>query len=196
MRYQRVLTITAASAIGLALVPVSMRGASGDRTPPVPIRTAAARPVSAPVALIGGSLEEDRLTARARHAAAAAVVSRDARQARQAREARALAGRRDRSARSSRAAPRPRPALASAPSGPDDVWARLRRCEAGGDYTRNSGNGYFGAYQFSAATWRGLGYPGLPHQAPPAVQDEAARKLQRRSGWGQWPACSRRIGVR
>jgi hypothetical protein len=200
MRYQRVLTIAAASAIGLALLPVSMRGASGDRTPPGPILPA--RSASAPVALIGGSLEEDRLSAQARHAAAAAVVSqeardaREAREARQAQQARDLAARRARAARSSRSAARPRPAPASAPSGPDDVWARLRRCEAGGNYTRNSGNGYFGAYQFSAATWRGLGYPGLPHQAPPAVQDEAARKLQRRSGWGQWPACSRRIGVR
>lgn len=188
--YRRVLTITAASAIGLALVPFSMQGASGDRTPSVAIPTAASRPVPAPVAFIGGSLEEDRLAAQARHAAAAAVVSRDARQARHA------AARRARPVRSSRAAPRPRPAFVSAPSGPDDVWARLRRCEAGGNYARNSGNRYFGAYQFSAATWRGLGYPGLPHQAPPAVQDEAARKLQRRSGWGQWPACSRRIGVR
>jgi hypothetical protein len=103
-----------------------------------------------------------------------------------------------RAARASRDAARPRPvvAAAAAPAGADDVWARLRRCEAGGDYTRNSGNGYYGAYQFSAATWRSLGYPGLPHQAPPAVQDEAAQKLQRRSGWGQWPACSGRIGAR
>jgi resuscitation-promoting factor RpfA len=87
-------------------------------------------------------------------------------------------------------------AAAAAPAGADDVWAKLRRCEAGGNYTRNSGNGYYGTYQFSAGTWRSLGYPGLPHQAPPAMQDEAAKKLQRRSGWGQWPACSRRIGAR
>src|SRR3954447_14212085 len=33
-----------------------------------------------------------------------------------------------------------------------DVWARLRSCEAGGNYARNSGNGYYGAYQFSAST--------------------------------------------
>jgi len=45
-------------------------------------------------------------------------------------------------------------------------------------------------------TWRTLGYPGLPHEAPPEMQDEAARRLQARSGWGQWPVCSRRIGAR
>ena len=77
-----------------------------------------------------------------------------------------------------------------------DVWARLRACESGGSYTRNSGNGYYGAYQFSASTWHGLGYSGLPFQADPATQDQAAQKLLARSGWGQWPACSRAIGAR
>ena len=77
-----------------------------------------------------------------------------------------------------------------------DVWAQLRACESGGRYSVNSGNGFYGAYQFHPRTWRGLGYPGLPHQAPPEMQDEAARKLQARSGWGQWPVCSRRIGAR
>ena len=56
-------------------------------------------------------------------------------------------------------------------------------------------NGYYGAYQFSLATWRGVGFSGLPSNAPPAVQDQAAQKLQARSGWGQWPACSRRLGL-
>jgi hypothetical protein len=94
-------------------------------------------------------------------------------------------------------APTPKPKMAAAPRPADDqIWQRLRNCEAGGRYDRNSGNGYYGAYQFSAGTWRSLGYKGLPHQAPPEVQDEAARKLQARSGWGQWPACSRRIGAR
>ena len=77
-----------------------------------------------------------------------------------------------------------------------DVWARLRQCESGGRYTVNTGNGFYGAYQFHPRTWRTLGYPGLPHEAPPEMQDEAARKLQARSGWGQWPVCSRRIGAR
>jgi len=77
-----------------------------------------------------------------------------------------------------------------------DVWARLRACESGGRYNVNTGNGFYGAYQFHPKTWRSLGFPGLPHQAPPEMQDEAARKLQARSGWGQWPVCSRRIGAR
>jgi len=92
--------------------------------------------------------------------------------------------------------PTPKPVTAAARPSDDLIWQRLRNCEAGGRYDRNSGNGYYGAYQFSAGTWRSLGFKGLPHQAPAEVQDEAARKLQARSGWGQWPACSRRIGAR
>lgn len=74
-----------------------------------------------------------------------------------------------------------------------DVWAGLRRCESRGNYADNTGNGYYGAYQFSLATWRGLGFTGLPSAAAPAVQDRAAQELQARSGWGQWPSCSRQL---
>src|SRR4051795_320928 len=77
-----------------------------------------------------------------------------------------------------------------------DDWSRLRACESGGNYGTNTGNGYYGAYQFAAGTWHALGYSGLPSNASPATQDEAARRLQARSGWGQWPACSRRLGLR
>jgi hypothetical protein len=77
-----------------------------------------------------------------------------------------------------------------------DEFRRLARCESGGNYGINTGNGYYGAYQFALGTWRSLGYSGYPHQAPAAVQDEAAAKLQARSGWGQWPACSRKLGLR
>jgi hypothetical protein len=75
-------------------------------------------------------------------------------------------------------------------------WPALRNCESGGDYTLDTGNGYYGAYQFSRATWNALGYPGLPSQAPPAVQDEAAARLEAVAGWGQWPACARLLGLR
>ena len=116
------------------------------------------------------------------------------------REARLRASR---SGLRSRVVPAPAARTATAPvpvqaaaGAPDDAFAKLRRCEAGGRYTTNSGNGYYGAYQMTAGIWHTLGYSGLPHEAPPAVQDEAARKLQARSGWGQWPACSRRIGAR
>ncbi len=79
---------------------------------------------------------------------------------------------------------------------PESVWAALRKCESGGNYAINSGNGYYGAYQFAAGTWRKLGFSGLPHESPAATQDEAARKLQSQQGWGPWPACTRKLGLR
>jgi hypothetical protein len=44
-------------------------------------------------------------------------------------------------------------------------------------------------------TWWGLGYTGVPSNASPAVQDQAAEKLQAEAGWGQWPACSADLGL-
>jgi hypothetical protein len=102
--------------------------------------------------------------------------------------------------RAARSANRIRPRVAGVVRAPipvtDSVWAKLRRCESGGRYDINTGNGFYGAYQFVPSTWRGLGYAGMPHQAPPHVQDEAAQRLQARSGWGQWPACTRMLGLR
>ena len=76
------------------------------------------------------------------------------------------------------------------------VWAALRKCESGGRYDLNTGNGYYGAYQFALGTWQRLGYPGYPHQATAAIQDEAAKRLQATQGWGPWPECARRISAR
>jgi Transglycosylase-like domain len=78
----------------------------------------------------------------------------------------------------------------------EETWLALRRCESNNRYDINTGNGYYGAYQFAAGTWRKLGYSGLPHRAAPTVQDEAAKRLQASSGWGPWPACTRKLGLR
>jgi hypothetical protein len=75
------------------------------------------------------------------------------------------------------------------------VWLQLRRCESSDNYAENTGNGFYGAYQFSPTTWTGLGYPGRPDLESPAMQDEAAMKLQGQSGWGQWPACAAALGL-
>jgi hypothetical protein len=86
-------------------------------------------------------------------------------------------------------------ATAASASASDSDLAKLRACESGGNYSTNTGNGYYGAYQFALGTWHSLGYAGRPDQASPATQDAAVRQLQARSGWGQWPACSRRYGL-
>jgi len=88
------------------------------------------------------------------------------------------------------------PAPAPAPAPPSgDVWAQLRQCESEGNYADNTGNGYYGAYQFSLSTWQSLGYSGLTSDAPAATQDQAAQQLQAASGWGQWPACASELGL-
>ena len=75
------------------------------------------------------------------------------------------------------------------------AWAELRQCESGGNYQENSGNGYYGAYQFLPSTWWAIGFSGMPNQAPASVQDAAARVLLQRQGWGAWPACSAALGL-
>ena len=73
---------------------------------------------------------------------------------------------------------------------------RLAACESGGNWHINTGNGYYGGLQFSAATWRSVGMAGLPHQHSRETQIAAGQRLQQRSGWGEWPACSRKLGLR
>lgn len=82
-----------------------------------------------------------------------------------------------------------------APAG-DDVWAALGRCENGGRLTSDPGDRYRGLFQFSPATWRSVGGTGDPADAPYEEQLALAKKLQARSGWGQWPRCSRKLGLR
>ena len=77
------------------------------------------------------------------------------------------------------------------------VWASLAQCESGGNPSIVSSNGlYHGLYQFSVSTWQSVGGSGLPSEASPAEQTKRAQMLQARSGWGQWPACSARLGLR
>ncbi|MCB2176838.1 MAG: transglycosylase family protein [Actinomycetales bacterium] len=90
---------------------------------------------------------------------------------------------------------RPAPAVSSSVGG--DVWAALAKCESGGNPKAVSSNGlYYGLYQFSLGTWRAMGGSGLPTQASAAEQTARAKALQARSGWGQWPACSAKLGLR
>jgi len=86
-------------------------------------------------------------------------------------------------------------AASSASAASAEDFARLRQCESGGNYSTNTGNGFYGAYQFDVRTWRGLGYQGLPSNAAPSTQDTAARTLQSQRGWQPWPACSRKLGL-
>lgn len=90
-----------------------------------------------------------------------------------------------------RAAPAPR---TSAVSG--GVWDRLAQCESGGNWSINTGNGYYGGLQFSLSSWRAVGGSGYPHQASKSEQIARAEMLKARQGWGAWPACTSKLGLR
>ena len=82
---------------------------------------------------------------------------------------------------------------------PGAVWDKLAKCEAGGNWRSNTGNGYYGGMQFDAATWRSNGghkYAPLPHQASREEQIAVAEKVRHsRGGYGAWPACARKLGL-
>jgi uncharacterized protein YabE (DUF348 family) len=82
----------------------------------------------------------------------------------------------------------------STPSG--SVWDKLAECESGGNWSINTGNGYYGGLQFSLSTWRAYGGSGMPHEASREEQIAIAKKLQADAGWGSWPACSSKLGLR
>ena len=79
------------------------------------------------------------------------------------------------------------------------VWDRLAQCESTGNWSINTGNGYYGGLQFDAGTWRAYGgsaYASLPHQASREEQIAVASRVRDdRGGYGAWPACSRRLGL-
>ena len=76
------------------------------------------------------------------------------------------------------------------------VWDRLAQCESGGNWATNTGNGYSGGLQFSAGTWRANGGSGSPHTASRAEQIRVAQRVLASQGWGAWPSCSARLGLR
>ncbi len=80
-------------------------------------------------------------------------------------------------------------------SGDDaSIWAAIAQCESGGNPSINTGNGYYGMYQFSLPTWRSVGGTGLPSEASAEEQTMRARMLQQRAGWGQW-GCAYKLGL-
>ncbi|WP_431873373.1 transglycosylase family protein [Amycolatopsis sacchari] len=75
------------------------------------------------------------------------------------------------------------------------TWLKLRMCESSNRYATNTGNGYYGAYQFDLPTWRSVGGQGRPDLASPAEQDYRALYLYRMRGWQPWE-CAGMLGLR
>ncbi len=84
---------------------------------------------------------------------------------------------------------------------PDAVWDELAECESSGDWSINTGNGFYGGLQFELESWEWAGghrYAEYPHYATREQQIEIAEELLEihPAGWGAWPACAAQLGLR
>jgi nucleoid-associated protein YgaU len=71
-------------------------------------------------------------------------------------------------------------------------WDAVAQCESGGNWSINTGNGYYGGLQFSASTWAAYGgtqYASTANQASKAQQIAVAEKVLAGQGKGAWPVC-------
>lgn len=102
------------------------------------------------------------------------------------------------------ATPTPRPAApAPAPQrvvtyAGTTVWDDLARCESGGNWAINTGNGYYGGLQFDLSTWQGYGgaeFAAYPHEATREEQIIVAERLRAARGYAPWPACRDKLGL-
>lgn len=75
------------------------------------------------------------------------------------------------------------------------TWDALAQCESGGNWSINTGNGFYGGLQFTQQSWNGVGMSGSPVNATRAQQIEAGERLLAIQGWGAWPACSAKLGL-
>lgn len=79
------------------------------------------------------------------------------------------------------------------------VWDQLAQCESGGNWSINTGNGFTGGLQFVDSTWLGLGGGVYAPQAYLATREQQiaiAEKVLAAQGWGAWPACTAKLGLR
>jgi nucleoid-associated protein YgaU len=77
----------------------------------------------------------------------------------------------------------------------DTVWDRVAKCESGGNWSINTGNGFKGGLQFTSSTWRGFGGTQFANSAEKATREQqivVAEKVLSKQGWGAWPVCSRK----
>jgi resuscitation-promoting factor RpfB len=91
--------------------------------------------------------------------------------------------------------PEPEPQVANYASG-GTVWDSLAQCESGGNWSINTGNGYYGGLQFNLGTWQAYGGSGLPSDNSREAQIAVAERLRAATGgYGSWPHCSSVLGL-
>ncbi|WP_107400573.1 transglycosylase family protein, partial [Streptomyces africanus] len=85
-------------------------------------------------------------------------------------------------------------ASGSASAATASEWDAVAQCESGGNWSINTGNGYYGGLQFSASTWSAYGgtqYASTADQASKDQQIQVAEKVLASQGKGAWPVCGK-----
>ncbi|MCZ4518747.1 transglycosylase family protein [Rhodococcus ruber] len=72
-------------------------------------------------------------------------------------------------------------------------WDGVAQCESGGNWSINTGNGYYGGLQFSQSTWTANGGSGSPANASKAEQIRVAENTLQSQGPGAWPVCGQQL---
>ncbi|EID81867.1 MULTISPECIES: transglycosylase family protein [Rhodococcus] len=68
-------------------------------------------------------------------------------------------------------------------------WEEVAECESGGDWTTDTGNGFYGGLQFTPETWKANGGTGMASEASQAEQIRVAENVLKTQGPGAWPVC-------
>ena len=92
---------------------------------------------------------------------------------------------------------KPKPAVPQSSQG--STWDAIAQCESGGNWSIDTGNGFSGGLQFHPQTWTALGgaaYAPTAAQATREQQIAVAEKVLAAQGWGAWPACTSKLGLR
>ena len=203
MRRKKTTTALALASTMLA-VPVALAAEADD--PPSPTRTALRAPVGGHLTVASQMRAEARenlqqdLIRRALKVARRAAGVRDERFARRSQLARlrgqapeqlrARVRELGRELREARLEERRERREAQAPQA-SPVLEAIAACESGGDPATDTGNGFYGKYQFTLETWAAVGGSGNPAQASEAEQDRRAAILYAQAGASPWPVCGR-----
>lgn len=86
-------------------------------------------------------------------------------------------------------------AIAATPAQASSVnWDAIAQCESGGNWSTNTGNGFYGGLQFTPGTWKAYGGTGSPQNASREQQIQVAERILQGQGIGAWPVCGKRGG--
>jgi Transglycosylase-like domain len=86
-------------------------------------------------------------------------------------------------------------AVATPLAGAEPNWDAMAQCESGGNWSANTGNGFYGGLQFTPATWATNGGVGSPSAASRDEQIRVARNVLQTQGLGAWPVCGGPVGT-